>query len=414
MIYFAGLASGGAKGRVGFSPALFFIQTHLWDWGAKFSFMIKKFQISLSVTLIILGLVFLKFSSFLGGVLILISGVVNLPFVSNYLNQKVTFWENRFIRFLILFILILSGIILNSLMLVNKPSKRQTRTIESRYNDYIKNSEIKIGQLPDKIRSKREDLLKELKSNETYKRIIDSGEIAMDNVNLLSTISYEVSNMYESGDNEIHFNLQKVTNATYKKVNQTDREFVNLTTTLSLPTYGGVPKQILLMFEDYVSNFGYYGKKGSFKSGSNGDIEIIQFEYNLSPFMIFVSPNDKDALMALYLSYHEGIHKFSKELNKQYLNGYFHVKSMFIEHIKENYPSCTCLGLNNDVNWNLYDSSVKDRIENYVFEKDCSGLQEEFNIADQNQELQIARTGNGNTELMIYLDDLREIIGCYN
>ena len=46
--------------------------------------------------------------------------------------------------------------------------------------------------------------------------------------------------------------------------------------------------------------------------------------------------------------------------------------------------------------------------------KDCSGLQNEFNIAEDNSKSQLRRTGTGNAELMSFIDDNMRSIGCYD
>ena len=46
--------------------------------------------------------------------------------------------------------------------------------------------------------------------------------------------------------------------------------------------------------------------------------------------------------------------------------------------------------------------------------KVCSGLQNEFNIAEDNSKSQLRRTGTGNAELMSFIDDNMRSIGCYD
>jgi hypothetical protein len=44
---------------------------------------------------------------------------------------------------------------------------------------------------------------------------------------------------------------------------------------------------------------------------------------------------------------------------------------------------------------------------------DCVGLQDEFDTADANDDLQRDRTGEGNADLMGYIDDKLDEAGCY-
>ena len=64
--------------------------------------------------------------------------------------------------------------------------------------------------------------------------------------------------------------------------------------------------------------------------------------------------------------------------------------------------------------WKNYDSMAKKRIYNLIVNKDCRGLQNEFNIADNNSKSQLRRTGTGNAELMSFIDKKMRSIDCYS
>lgn len=65
------------------------------------------------------------------------------------------------------------------------------------------------------------------------------------------------------------------------------------------------------------------------------------------------------------------------------------------------------------VDWENYSPSVKERIDDMAFESDCDGLQREFDTAERNDDAQRARTGDGNADLMGYIDSKLEDAGCY-
>jgi hypothetical protein len=62
------------------------------------------------------------------------------------------------------------------------------------------------------------------------------------------------------------------------------------------------------------------------------------------------------------------------------------------------------------VNWNNYSPELKQRIDST---NDCSKLQNEFNTASANSDMQRARTGEGNLNLMDYIDNRMQKLGCY-
>jgi hypothetical protein len=56
--------------------------------------------------------------------------------------------------------------------------------------------------------------------------------------------------------------------------------------------------------------------------------------------------------------------------------------------------------------------TVKTRIEELIQSGDCSGLQAEFDIADQNDAAQRNRVGVGNADLMNYINTSMQKLGC--
>lgn len=66
------------------------------------------------------------------------------------------------------------------------------------------------------------------------------------------------------------------------------------------------------------------------------------------------------------------------------------------------------------VPWQDYSPEVKTRIDDMTNAKDCTGLQSEFDLADQNDAATRSRTGtHGNAELMGYIDEALSMAGCY-
>lgn len=63
--------------------------------------------------------------------------------------------------------------------------------------------------------------------------------------------------------------------------------------------------------------------------------------------------------------------------------------------------------------WQNYSPEVKERILEMIKNKDCQGLQNEFNIADQNNEAQMRRTGRNNAELLDFIDNAMADMDCY-
>jgi hypothetical protein len=74
---------------------------------------------------------------------------------------------------------------------------------------------------------------------------------------------------------------------------------------------------------------------------------------------------------------------------------------------------CTAGGdSSSSVDWENYAPSVKSRIDSLASSRDCSGLQHEFDTADANDDIQRDRTGDGNADLMGYIDKKLKDAGC--
>jgi hypothetical protein len=68
---------------------------------------------------------------------------------------------------------------------------------------------------------------------------------------------------------------------------------------------------------------------------------------------------------------------------------------------------------NSGVKWGDYSPTVKTRIEEFIQASDCTNLQAEFDIADQNDAAQRNRVGVGNADLMNYINTSMQKLGCF-
>lgn len=66
-----------------------------------------------------------------------------------------------------------------------------------------------------------------------------------------------------------------------------------------------------------------------------------------------------------------------------------------------------------DVDWENYSTDVKRLIDEDTVAQDCEMLQGAFDVADTADDAQRDRTGDGNADLMGYIDESLELAGCY-
>jgi hypothetical protein len=64
------------------------------------------------------------------------------------------------------------------------------------------------------------------------------------------------------------------------------------------------------------------------------------------------------------------------------------------------------------VDWENYALELKTRIDSLAASGDCAALQREFDIADATDDLPRDRVGDGNADLMSYIDQKMADAGC--
>ena len=66
-----------------------------------------------------------------------------------------------------------------------------------------------------------------------------------------------------------------------------------------------------------------------------------------------------------------------------------------------------------EVPWDRYAPQVRQRVDRAIKRENCQALQDEFDAADANDERQRAKYGEGNADLLDYLDAAMAEAGCY-
>ena len=65
------------------------------------------------------------------------------------------------------------------------------------------------------------------------------------------------------------------------------------------------------------------------------------------------------------------------------------------------------------VPWSDYSPTLKGDLDSLASASNCQELQSQFDVADQNNQATMARTGHNNADLMGYIDSLMQNAGCY-
>lgn len=66
-----------------------------------------------------------------------------------------------------------------------------------------------------------------------------------------------------------------------------------------------------------------------------------------------------------------------------------------------------------EVDWANYATDTKRLVDEDTVARDCEMLQGAFDVADAADDVQRDRTGDGNADLMGYIDEALRLAGCY-
>lgn len=209
---------------------------------------------------------------------------------------------------------------------------------------YIENVNHQVSKLSPERKQRREKWLKDLKSNPIYIDLVDNSSISEIYLPVLNAISDAIKNSY-SIDGVSQFGISEDV-ATYIE-NSDDGEqkmkFIAIVSCLSMKMNGGLPEQIVYVFDRYKENYNLYGVDGTNIYDATGKKIKIDKAYNLSYAFALFNPKDKKVLDAIYESTEKGISQWNENNDKVYENKFMAIKSDYMEHLKKIYPDSSYL-----------------------------------------------------------------------
>jgi len=286
-----------------------------------------------------IGVIFTK--TFFGGLLLLIGGILVIPPISKFLMQKLPFWRERIIRIVgtigILFLgLMILGMNISSQFSDFKTTNSKENTgieVNLPYQDYLNQAEESVKLLSKDKLENRNNALAELQKSSIYQKLVINKEVSPEYLILLNAISSGVTHSRDDEfaiDESLYSKIQKSENGEDKII------FVTRIIGLSLPTNGGLTKEIIDVFERYKKRFKWYGSKGDVFFDGNGNETKIPESYDLTPIFALIQPKDKEVLNKLYEARQKGISSWNPKGN--YLHSYMATKEGYINYIKQVNP----------------------------------------------------------------------------
>lgn len=308
--------------------------------------------------------------------------------------------------------------ILTMIMSCKKDSKGESINSEtSSYGSYYAQVESNVSKLSEERKSQREKWLNELYSNLTYLQLVKNKVVSVEYLPVLTAISDAIKNsVIENGKPMFSISEEIVQNVENSADGMNKMSFVVNVSSLSLTMNGGLPTEVVEIFDRYKEKYGYFSEGDKVIFNTAGKNEKLEKGFNITSAFALIDPKNEKVLDAIYESNFTEVGNWSEAEDVEYINSFMTEKQAYIKYLKLNYSDSKYLPKMKDYkHWDEYDPIVKGRIEIMIFSRDCDGLQNEFNAATEVLEAIHAngRTSERNSELITFLNNQMENSGCY-
>lgn len=342
------------------------------------------------------------------GILLLVLGIIILPIVSKLLKQKISIWNSKIVRYCSYGFLFLTAAIINRPSLENyKVAIKSDKTsIEKKYKSYFSKNQ----ELTEENDSIRKLVIKEIQNTKTYKALVSDSIISVEYLPVLTAVSNGITYLK---DDEFFVDSQIREQIVNSENSEDKLQFFPSVIALARPSLGGVPKDIVAVFEIYKNKFGMYGdKKTQFYASGKAKVSIEK-PFDLTPFFAMLDSNE-NTLEMLYEAKQLKLNQWRE--NENYTFNYISTLDGYINYLISVYPSSDLLPDDYDAKfWSKYDKMVRERVLRMIFLKDCNSLQNEFDATEENlKRFHAARkSSTRNVSLMNFIDNNMQDLGCY-
>jgi len=292
---------------------------------------------------------------------------------------------------------------------LNQEERKETNL--NQFSNYLSEVDKNVSLLSDERKAGREKLLNELKNNLIYKKLVLEKEDSPEYLMTLSVISSSIASI----NNEtfrIDENLAKTLESS--KNGEEKLDFAVKVVSLVMPNInGGINSELIEVFNQFKNKYGLYSEKRIMFDMNKNQTNIDKFD--LTALFVILDKTNVDYVEALYEAKVLGFTNWANQVD--YLTyPFLSIPSEYSKLLLNINPSSKLLpkGIN-DSFWEKYDPIVKDRALDLIIRKDCSGLQDEFNItADNMDKLQSAgKSASRNIDLMNFLEEQMKELDCH-
>lgn len=211
------------------------------------------------------------------------------------------------------------------------------------YESYILGNEKSIANLDNDRKLQRVKWLTSIKANPVYIALVDSTIVSQEYLPVLTCISNAIKNTTkENGESIFSIDEALASEIENSKNGKDKMDFIIPVSCLAIKSNGGLPSELVDVFERYRKKYGLYGLKGDTKVNVKGDQEEITTNYNISYAFALFNPEEHKALDAIYESIQNGLGNWNDE-GSNYENLYMATRSGYMSHLKEYYKKSSYL-----------------------------------------------------------------------
>lgn len=194
------------------------------------------------------------------------------------------------------------------------------------YQFYVDKTNTTINSFSKEKKENREKIYTELKANSVYKSLVNDAVVSMNFMPCLSGVALGISSTSVEG-----YSMSEEYAALLDHLGQLDFAIK----VLALNSNGGVPTEIVNVFERYKNKYKFFGEKGIIVD-ANGSKENISYSYDIAPFFGMIDPKNTTVLNSIYEAKQKGLSNWGNIKNATY--PYLNSKAEYMSYVKQVYP----------------------------------------------------------------------------
>ncbi len=293
----------------------------------------KVLKTVLSVILILSGLGWLAQGQTLPSVLLVISGCMVLPAISNKFKEN-PFWKLKASR--VVLPIAFFSVAITMIEIPDSTDVNSTEAIKRSgvdFTSYLNAMKKAQESLDVKKMERRQKILKDLRETRAFIALSDSQIVKVEFLPILTIINDGLTRLTSDQFAINEGLMQSLGSAT---TFNDESAFVVKTLALALPQEnGGLPNEILEIFERYRKRYNLYGAEGSTFYGT-GNKETVFYNFDMTAFFVLMEKNNKDFLNAFYKARQNGISNWKE--GSDFLYPFLASQDAFNSHLGEVYP----------------------------------------------------------------------------